>query len=208
MFNRNRKNKRKLGLERLMAVAPIHNTIFPQDVDGDLQLSPLDALIVINVLNRSSDRTDTITDSDGESSVYLDVDADGTVSALDALSVINAFNESEETVLDPKPSVSAAPDPLEIAELAEAEAASLQISELEVKNLLERASRATTSNDAIIAIVDRAGQILGVRTEQDVVNTFAGRESDLVFAIDGAVAKARTAAFFSNGEAPITKFTM
>ena len=213
MFNRNRKNKRKLGLERLeardlMAVAPVHNTIFPQDVDGDLQLSPLDALIVINVLNRSSDRTDTITDSDGESSVYLDVDADGTVSALDALSVINAFNESEETVLDPKPSVSAAPDPLEIAELAEAEAASLQISELEVKNLLERASRATTSNDAIIAIVDRAGQILGVRTEQDVVNTFAGRESDLVFAIDGAVAKARTAAFFSNGEAPITSRTV
>ena len=123
MFNRNRKNKRKLGLERLeardlMAVAPVHNTIFPQDVDGDLQLSPLDALIVINVLNRSSDRTDSITNSEGESSVYLDVDADGNVSALDALSVINAFNESDETLLNSKPSVSAAPDPLEIAELA------------------------------------------------------------------------------------------
>ncbi|MEQ1828350.1 MAG: heme-binding protein [Pirellula sp.] len=82
------------------------------------------------------------------------------------------------------------------------------ITETEVGILLERASRATASNDAIISIVDRAGQILGVRTEQDVVTTYSGREADLVFAIDGAVAKARTAAFFSSGEAPLTSRTI
>ncbi|HUP79809.1 MAG TPA: hypothetical protein VM260_14750 [Pirellula sp.] len=61
---------------------------------------------------------------------------------------------------------------------------------------------ATSSNDAIIAIVDRSGGILGVRTESDAEAMYPGREADLVFAIDGAVAKARTAAFFSNEEAP------
>jgi len=67
---------------------------------------------------------------------------------------------------------------------------------------------ATPSKDAIIAIVDRAGQILGVRVEEDVQSAFAGRPQDLVFAIDGAVAKARTAAFFSNSEAPLTSRTI
>lgn len=211
MLNRNR--KRKLGLERLetrnlMAFAPIHNTLFPEDVDGDSQLFPLDALIVINQLNRGSDRINAIANGDGEPSVYLDVDADGAVTALDAISVINAFNDLAETTFISTPSVSTVTDPLDKTKLGEAEPASLQISELEVNKLLERASRATNSNDAIIAIVDRAGQILGVRTEQDVVNTFAGRENELVFAIDGAIAKARTAAFFSNGEAPITSRTV
>ncbi|MFN9624685.1 MAG: hypothetical protein ACK6AT_00290, partial [Planctomycetota bacterium] len=62
--------------------------------------------------------------------------------------------------------------------------------------------------DAIIAIVDRSGQILGVRVEKDVQDNFAGRPQDLVFAIDGAVAKARTAAFFSNTDAPLTSRTI
>ena len=82
------------------------------------------------------------------------------------------------------------------------------ISEADVSLLLQRASMATPSNDAIIAIVDRTGRILGVRTEFDVDATYAGRTADLVFAIDGAVAKARTAAFFSNSAAPLTSRTI
>lgn len=75
----------------------------------------------------------------------------------------------------------------------------------EVKDLLDRAELATPSNDAIIVVVDRGGRILGVRVEADVTSHFVlepGMTEDemLVFAIDGAVAKARTAAFFSNGD--------
>jgi uncharacterized protein GlcG (DUF336 family) len=77
-----------------------------------------------------------------------------------------------------------------------------QLSPFEVKALLDRASAATPSQNAIIAVVDRTGQILGVRTENNV-NT-----SDLNFAIDGAVAKARTGAFFSNGQAILTSRTV
>jgi uncharacterized protein GlcG (DUF336 family) len=83
--------------------------------------------------------------------------------------------------------------------------AAAQLSMDEVEVLLDRASAATPSTDAIIAVVDRSGKILGVRTETD----FAGMTSEqLSFAIDGAVAKARTGAFFSNGQAILTSRTV
>jgi uncharacterized protein GlcG (DUF336 family) len=69
----------------------------------------------------------------------------------------------------------------------------------DVEFLLKRAAAASASEDAIIAIVDRNGRILGVRAEADVLATIAD-EATLVFAIDGAVAKARTAALFANGD--------
>lgn len=72
-----------------------------------------------------------------------------------------------------------------------------QLTAVEVKQLLDRASTATPSNDAIIAVVDRGGNILGVRTESGVV---APNNEVLSFMIDGAVAKARTAAFFASGD--------
>ncbi|MCA9242100.1 MAG: hypothetical protein KDA37_17940, partial [Planctomycetales bacterium] len=75
-----------------------------------------------------------------------------------------------------------------------------QLTSADVELLLSRASQATASEDAIIAVVDRNGRILGVRAEQDVLDNFSGNDAGLVFAIDGAVAKARTAAMFSNGE--------
>ena len=88
-----------------------------------------------------------------------------------------------------------------------------QISAAEVGLLLNRAAVATSSEDAIIAVVDRGGRILGVRVEQNVLTAYGNLVSadgvvnepaevqTLVFAIDGAVAKARTAAFFANGTA-------
>lgn len=72
-----------------------------------------------------------------------------------------------------------------------------QLVQSEVQTLLRRASAATSTNDAIIAVVDRNGRILGVRVEDGVGIT---DPETLIFAIDGAVAKARTAAFFSNGD--------
>ena len=82
-----------------------------------------------------------------------------------------------------------------------------QLSAAEVETLLQRADVLSPNNDAIIAVVDRGGHILGIRTESGVQTAEVGK---LVFSIDGAVAKARTAAFFSNGDpangtlAPIT----
>jgi uncharacterized protein GlcG (DUF336 family) len=64
-----------------------------------------------------------------------------------------------------------------------------------VQDLLNRASAADKNQTAIIAVVDRGGDILGVRVENGV--TFSSA-AERVFAIDGAVAEARTGAFFSS----------
>jgi len=82
-----------------------------------------------------------------------------------------------------------------------------QLSTTEVAALLDRATAVTPSKDAIIAVVDRSGRILGVRTETDVTATITD-PATLAFAIDGAVAKARTGAFFSNGQAILTSRTV
>ena len=80
----------------------------------------------------------------------------------------------------------------------------------EVEGIIDFATAISPSRDAIIAVVDRSGNILGVRTEDGVSANITGNPEVLAFAIDGAVAKARTAAFFANGDpingtfAPIT----
>jgi uncharacterized protein GlcG (DUF336 family) len=86
--------------------------------------------------------------------------------------------------------------------------ASQTLSKDDVKLLLERASAVTSSQDAIIAIVDRGGNILGVRVEDGVSPTITGDNAKLTFAIDGALAKARTGAFFGNNQAPLTSRTI
>ncbi len=78
----------------------------------------------------------------------------------------------------------------------------------EVDILLQRAARATASDDGIIAIVDRGGNILGVRMEQGVSPSITATTETLVFAVDGAVAEARTGAFFGNNQAPLTSRTI
>jgi uncharacterized protein GlcG (DUF336 family) len=78
----------------------------------------------------------------------------------------------------------------------------------QVSQLLQRAAAANANNGAIIAVVDRAGQILGVRVEAGVSPAITGNTNNLVFAIDGAVAEARTGAFFSNDQAPLTSRTI
>ena len=66
---------------------------------------------------------------------------------------------------------------------------------------------ASATKDAIIAVVDRNGMILGVRVEANVLATITD-PATLVYAIDGAVAEARTAAMFSNGTGPLTSRTV
>jgi uncharacterized protein GlcG (DUF336 family) len=77
----------------------------------------------------------------------------------------------------------------------------------DVGKLLDRASAATPRKDAIIAVVDREGNILGVRVE-DGVPIAKNDTATMVFAIDGAVSLARTAAFFSSDQAPLTSRTV
>src|SRR5262249_25839150 len=78
------------------------------------------------------------------------------------------------------------------------------LSAREVQQLLQRAAGASASNDAIIAIVDRGGRVLGVRLEAGVAPSIRNDPAMLTFAVDGALAEARTGAFFGNDQAPLT----
>jgi uncharacterized protein GlcG (DUF336 family) len=78
----------------------------------------------------------------------------------------------------------------------------------EVLTLLARASAATPSNDGIIVIVDRGGNILGVNVENGVSAALTSDPANLTFAIDGALSLARTGAFFANDQAPLTSRTV
>jgi len=84
----------------------------------------------------------------------------------------------------------------------------LTLTTSQVSTLLQRAAAATASDDAIIAVVDRNGRILGVRVEGGVSSSVTGDSNVLGFSIDGAVSLARTAAFFSTNATPLTSRTV
>ena len=87
-------------------------------------------------------------------------------------------------------------------------AAAPTLTPADVKTLLDRAARATAADNAIVAVVDRGGNLLGVRVEGNVSPAITGNTEKLVFAVDGALAEARTGAFFANDQAPLTSRTI
>ena len=169
-----------------------HNGMQAEDVNGDEIVSPLDFLLIANDLNANGSRL--LLNAAGEdpvvqAAVFLDVSADQYVSPLDALLVANLLNAEGEG------------------------GGGVTLSAADVEAFLQRAAAASAGEDYIVAVVDRGGRILGVRAEADVLTDYAvgaagERTEDFVFAVDGAVAKARTAAFFANDVAPLTSRTV
>jgi uncharacterized protein GlcG (DUF336 family) len=78
----------------------------------------------------------------------------------------------------------------------------------EIQGILARAAAADPNDDAIVAIVDRGGNLLGTRVEGNVSPAVTGNNGTLSFAIDGAISEARTGAFFGNDQAPLTSRTI
>ena len=59
-----------------------------------------------------------------------------------------------------------------------------QLSPAEVNDLLLRATAADPFDNAIIAVVDRGGRVLGVRVDDQVSPDITGNADTLVFAVD------------------------
>ena len=57
-------------------------------------------------------------------------------------------------------------------------------------------------------VVDRGGRVLGVRVENGVNPAITSDPNKLVFAVNGALAEARTGAFFASDQAPLTSRTV
>src|SRR6185369_16895468 len=149
-------------VEPVQVPAPRHNDVNPVDVDVSGTLTPRDALLVINHLNYGDPSLTQPDDFSAPGVFNTDVDNDGQITAADVDAVITAINspppapaalmafaEGESAAIPLAPA--AAPLPPAIPS---ADAALPYITQAEAENLLARAAGATSSEDAIIAIVD------------------------------------------------------
>ncbi|MCU1341272.1 MAG: hypothetical protein JWN92_695, partial [Candidatus Acidoferrum typicum] len=78
----------------------------------------------------------------------------------------------------------------------------------DVTSLVQAAAQAADPNTMVIAIVDRAGNILGVYRKPAAPTLAPGNFGVQVDANELAVSLARTAAFFSNDQAPLSSRTV
>lgn len=109
----------------LLVVTEWHNAEMPADVDGDRSVVPLDALILINELNRGGSRLlSQPAEGEGEAGsewIYYDVNNDGYLTPLDAMRVINVLNDpvpqtEGEAAGNLAPGVMAAVEPIAAAQ--------------------------------------------------------------------------------------------
>ena len=78
----------------------------------------------------------------------------------------------------------------------------------DVSSLVQAAAQAADPNTMVIAVVDRAGNILGVYRKPSAPTLAAGNFGALVDVNELAVSLARTGAFFSNDQAPLSSRTV
>lgn len=80
-----------------VAVPSLHNEVLPVDVDGNQSVTALDALLVINHLNRPASDGPELIDSVEANPMMVDVNGDSSVTAIDALIVINHLAISSDS---------------------------------------------------------------------------------------------------------------
>ncbi len=77
------------GMESLDSETPTNHNLFnPLDVNSDDSVSPIDALLVINILNDNGNLT---------TEIKVDTNGDGQITPLDALLVINGIGDEQST---------------------------------------------------------------------------------------------------------------
>jgi len=95
--------QKRLSLEslesrQLLAADGLHNFLQPLDVNDDQRVTAIDALAIINHINRQNLPAGESPQSDV--SRFLDVSDDGRVEPIDALRVINHLNRGAEQTVD------------------------------------------------------------------------------------------------------------
>lgn len=98
------------GLEKraLLAGDCFHNVVLPEDADGSGEVSPLDALVVINQINQANGQAGgqaAQSNTPAPVARMVDVNADGVLSPLDALGVINQLNANTSSSSTRRPSL-------------------------------------------------------------------------------------------------------
>ena len=73
------------------------NPVIPADVSGEGEVTPLDALLIVNYLNAHG--TGSLPSVTGSPPPYVDVNGDGACSARDVLAVVNLINERTSSTM-------------------------------------------------------------------------------------------------------------
>jgi uncharacterized protein GlcG (DUF336 family) len=87
-------------------------------------------------------------------------------------------------------------------------ASAVPLSTSDVQNIVQAAAQAADSTSMVIAVVDRGGSVLAVYRKPGAGATAMGNFDASVNVNDLAVALARTAAYFSNDQAPLSSRTV
>jgi uncharacterized protein GlcG (DUF336 family) len=85
---------------------------------------------------------------------------------------------------------------------------SAPLSTSDVQNLVQAAAESANAPSMVIAVVDRGGNVLAVYRQAGAVTSATGNFGATVDVNDLAVALARTAAYFSNNQAPLSSRTV
>src|ERR1700693_367607 len=86
--------------------------------------------------------------------------------------------------------------------------ATVTLTSADVDSIIHAAAAATSPTTAVIAVVDRAGNVLALYRKPDAPLTVAGNFGIQTSTNDVAVGLARTGAFFSNDQAPLPSRTV
>ncbi len=86
--------------------------------------------------------------------------------------------------------------------------ATVTLSSSDVDSIVRAAAASTSPTTAVIAVVDRAGNVLALYRKPDAPLTVAGNFSTQTSTDDVAIGLARTGAFFSNDQAPLPSRTV
>jgi len=78
----------------------------------------------------------------------------------------------------------------------------------DVRAIVRRAAESLDATTLVIAVTDRGGNVLGVFEKPNAPSSVRGNFGQLVAADDFAVSLARTGAFFSNDQAPLSSRTV
>src|SRR5690606_6699078 len=78
-----------------------HNYFMAEDVNKDFIVTPIDALLVINALNRGGARSFAEGETETQLTHLLDVNGDKMLTPMDALAVINRLNSEGEETIEP-----------------------------------------------------------------------------------------------------------
>jgi uncharacterized protein GlcG (DUF336 family) len=94
-------------------------------------------------------------------------------------------------------------NPQSAVNTAPSTSAAVTMSTSDVDSIVHAAATATSPTTAVIAVVDRAGNVLALYRKPDAPLTVAGNFSTQTSTNDIAIGLARTAAFFSNDHASL-----